>query len=103
MSIGPRFSLAFDPEKVGLVIIKQRLPILAGGSYQHVLKMVDLAVMPNDKCQENLRTYTRLNSTFVLHDSFLCAGGQQGVDTCQGDGGGPLVCLAKDGVSYIQV
>jgi len=28
----------------------------------------------------------------MLHQSFTCAGGESGKDTCTGDGGSPLVC-----------
>ena len=42
---------------------------------------------------------------FMLHKSFLCAGGKRGEDTCKGDGGGPLLCRLP-GVEeerYVQV
>ena len=29
------------------------------------------------------------------HKSHLCAGGEEGRDTCTGDGGGPLFCVKK--------
>lgn len=61
------------------------------GKYSVILKRIDLPVMPRQQCQTNLRT-TRLGKFFELHSSFLCAGGEQGKDTCKGDGGSPLVC-----------
>uniref|UniRef100_U5ERE0 Phenoloxidase-activating factor 2 n=1 Tax=Corethrella appendiculata TaxID=1370023 RepID=U5ERE0_9DIPT len=61
------------------------------GKYQVILKKVHLPVVPHAKCQQALRT-TRLGKRFNLHDSFLCAGGEPGKDTCRGDGGSPLVC-----------
>lgn len=61
------------------------------GKYQVILKKIELPIVNRDKCQEDLRK-TRLGKYFELHDSFICAGGEQGKDTCKGDGGSPLVC-----------
>ncbi|XP_055372218.1 phenoloxidase-activating factor 2-like [Condylostylus longicornis] len=61
------------------------------GKYQVILKKIDIPVVPNNKCQESLRK-TRFGERFILHDSFICAGGELGKDTCKGDGGGPLNC-----------
>ena len=63
---------------------------------RHMKAIRGLPIVPNDQCQEDLRTKTRLPSVFNLHDNFLCAGGIEGKDTCEGDGGGPLVCRGKD-------
>jgi len=74
----------------------------AVGQYQVVLKEIDLPVVGHDQCQDSLRT-TRLGQKFKLHDSFLCAGGVAGKDTCKGDGGSPLVCPSKyDPDTYVQ-
>lgn len=43
---------------------------------------MDLPIVPRDQCQELLRT-TRLGRKFKLHESFLCAGGVAGADTCK--------------------
>lgn len=64
------------------------------GHYQVILKKVDLPVVPRDTCQDSLRQ-TRLGKYFQLHESFICAGGEPGKDTCKGDGGSPLVCPSK--------
>ncbi|XP_055837944.1 phenoloxidase-activating factor 2-like [Episyrphus balteatus] len=61
------------------------------GKYPNILKKIDLPVVSNDKCQNDLRK-TRLGRYFELHSSFMCAGGERDKDTCQGDGGSPLVC-----------
>merc|ERR1711962_1522492 len=74
----------------------------AAGQYQVVLKEIDLPVVRHDQCEAKLRT-TRLGRRFQLDDSFICAGGQDGKDTCKGDGGSPLVCPSKyDPYTYIQ-
>ncbi|XP_068158408.1 phenoloxidase-activating factor 2 isoform X2 [Drosophila tropicalis] len=64
------------------------------GEYQVILKKIDLPVVEKNICQSNLRE-TRLGQHFNLHDSFICAGGEKGKDTCKGDGGSPLVCPIK--------
>ncbi|XP_067000979.2 phenoloxidase-activating factor 2 [Anabrus simplex] len=72
------------------------------GKYQVILKKVELPAVPRAECMERLRR-TRLGKHFILHESFICAGGERGRDTCQGDGGGPLVCpLAHDSSRYVQ-
>jgi len=69
------------------------------GSYQHVLKEVEVPVHSHGQCERMLQR-TRLGPNFVLHQGFLCAGGEEGKDACKGDGGGPLVCEVN-GVSQL--
>ncbi|XP_058460639.1 phenoloxidase-activating factor 2-like [Malaya genurostris] len=61
------------------------------GTYQVILKKIELPIVTPSQCQTALRT-TRLGPKFTLHKSFICAGGEKGRDTCKGDGGSPLVC-----------
>ncbi|CAG9574935.1 unnamed protein product [Danaus chrysippus] len=61
------------------------------GRYAVILKRVDVDMVPFDQCA-NLLKRTRLGNHFQLHRSFVCAGGEEGRDTCQGDGGAPLSC-----------
>ena len=75
------------------------------GKYQHILKKIELPLVPRDICQLGLRK-TRLGPAFRLHESFVCAGGEPGRDTCKGDGGSPLVCPiagTKNPTRYVQV
>uniref|UniRef100_A0A2M3Z019 Putative serine protease n=1 Tax=Anopheles braziliensis TaxID=58242 RepID=A0A2M3Z019_9DIPT len=69
------------------------------GTYQVILKKIELPVMPRAQCQTALRT-TRLGRRFKLHSSFICAGGEKGRDTCKGDGGSPLVCPIPGSVNH---
>merc|ERR1712038_1581368 len=74
----------------------------AAGEYQVVLKEIDLPVVGHQECQDSLRR-TRLGRNFQLDDSFICAGGVAGKDTCKGDGGSPLVCASKaDPFTFVQ-
>lgn len=50
------------------------------GEMQNVLKKITMPIVPKEDCQKALRD-TRLGKYFLLHDSFMCAGGE-GVDTC---------------------
>ncbi|XP_044009873.1 uncharacterized protein LOC122853451 isoform X2 [Aphidius gifuensis] len=61
------------------------------GKYQNILKEVDVPVVSNAICENQMRK-TRLGPSFNLHPGFICAGGEKGKDACRGDGGGPMVC-----------
>ncbi|XP_017065633.1 phenoloxidase-activating factor 2 isoform X2 [Drosophila eugracilis] len=61
------------------------------GKYSAIMKSVPLPIVEFNYCQVLLRS-TRLGPKFALDRSFICAGGQRGIDTCQGDGGAPLAC-----------
>jgi len=65
------------------------------GQFQSNLQSVKLGVVDHDKCEILLKN-TTLTAVFRLHESFVCAGGQEGYDTCTGDGGGPLACLDQN-------
>ncbi|KAL0852988.1 hypothetical protein ABMA27_012771 [Loxostege sticticalis] len=57
---------------------------------QQTQKMVELPVVERSSCQTKIRTGLK-NEYYSLDASMMCAGGA-GQDTCQGDGGAPLVC-----------
>lgn len=67
------------------------------GRYQAIMKKVELPIVESSQCQTSLRGALK-RPTFTLNESFLCAGGEGGLDTCKGDGGSPLVCEI-DGIS----
>lgn len=52
------------------------------GRYEVILKKLDLPVVPRERCEDSLRR-TRLGRYFKLDDSFVCAGGEKGKDTCR--------------------
>lgn len=70
------------------------------GKYQTRMRKVTLPVISRDTCQTLFRN-TRLGFGFQLDESFICAGGQENLDTCTGDGGGPLACRTPSG-TYVQ-
>lgn len=62
------------------------------GTFQSVLKKVDLPVVGRQECESALRYQTKLGKFFRLHQSAMCAGGERGKDACEGDGGSGLYC-----------
>lgn len=56
-----------------------------------ILKKISLPIVPRDLCETILQS-TRLGLYFILDPSNICAGGNPHEDTCEGDGGSPLVC-----------
>ncbi|KAG5669222.1 hypothetical protein PVAND_017114 [Polypedilum vanderplanki] len=61
-------------------------------NYQSILKEIDLPLIDQTTCEAQLKA-TRLGENFTLdRNSFVCAGGEEGKDSCAGDGGNGLVC-----------
>lgn len=52
------------------------------GKYSVIMKKVPLPMVPVHSCLDRLRK-TRLGPRFQLHNSFVCAGGEENIDTCQ--------------------
>ena len=71
------------------------------GRYSTILKEVTYPIVDSATCQDQLRR-TRLGPFFELDDSFICAGGIRGVDTCKGDGGSPLTCRMRGSNKWVQ-
>uniref|UniRef100_A0A146M6H5 Phenoloxidase-activating factor 2 n=2 Tax=Lygus hesperus TaxID=30085 RepID=A0A146M6H5_LYGHE len=74
---------------------------MEGDSHQ-VLKKTTLPIVPRDVCQLRLREIEEVGADFELHESFVCAGGVERKDTCQGDGGSPLICPIKGKIDRYQ-
>lgn len=61
------------------------------------LRFVKVPIVDRNVCEKKFQS-TKLGSRFKLHESFVCAGGEEGLDSCTNDGGSPLVC--SNGESY---
>jgi len=66
------------------------------GNYSTVLRKAYLNLVQFEKCQYLIRKRIQ-DPTFILDESFVCAGGELGKDACTGDAGGPLACPDKYG------
>jgi len=71
------------------------------GHFQVRLKEIHLPIINRHECETRLKK-TRLGSFFELDDSFICAGGERGIDTCKGDGGAPLICRHHESDLWVQ-
>ena len=58
---------------------------------------VDLPLVDKEECERRLRPVFQARglTNWSLKPSEICAGGVPGKDTCQGEGGAPLVCYDK--------
>lgn len=65
------------------------------------LKYAKVPLVARNTCERQFQS-NRLGPRFKLHESFICAGGEAGIDSCTNDGGSPLVCQRSDG-SYALV
>ncbi|KAL1422756.1 hypothetical protein MTO96_021731 [Rhipicephalus appendiculatus] len=68
----------------------RRLPGIGGPIALRVREAV-LPVVEDRDCTAKINAVTE--KQFLMPASSYCAGGEKGDDACQGDGGGPMVCL----------
>ncbi|CAG5056917.1 unnamed protein product [Parnassius apollo] len=54
------------------------------------IREAELPIVNDSECVRKVNAVTE--KVFILPSSSFCAGGEEGHDACQGDGGGPLVC-----------
>jgi len=73
------------------------------GNFNFIQNKVDVPLMNFNSCDRVMRQEMRAlgRPNFRLSRSELCAGGETEKDACEGDGGAPLVCLAKNQRWYV--
>ena len=60
----------------------------------------DVPIVSHQECKMSLDSTNMLSTHFRLHDSFICAGGEEGIDSCQGDVGSLLICPISNKEGY---
>ena len=68
-----------------------------------IISQISLPLVSKTECEARLRPEFRSRgvNSWDLHSSEICAGGEPGVDSCDGEGGAPLVCLDEVGLKEI--
>ncbi|KAF2893057.1 hypothetical protein ILUMI_13116 [Ignelater luminosus] len=61
------------------------------GKFSDKMRKIKFLPLDDEYCETTFRS-SRLGKWFKLHPSFLCAQNKYGSDTCDGNGGAPLVC-----------
>ncbi|KAI8042663.1 hypothetical protein M5D96_003980 [Drosophila gunungcola] len=61
-------------------------------NYMNILKKIEVPIVDRYTCERQLHELLRYSSDFRLDDTLMCAGGEIGKDSCDGDGGAPLFC-----------
>ena len=69
------------------------------GKFSDVLKKINLNNIPHGECNERFKK--PFKGRFTVDKSQLCVGGEEGKDTCTGDGGSPHVCVQNE--KFVQV
>lgn len=63
---------------------------IAAGPIPLRIREAEIPIVSDTECIRKVNAVTE--KIFILPASSFCAGGEEGNDACQGDGGGPLVC-----------
>ena len=74
-----------------------------GSKFSLIFSQISLPLVSKTECEARLRPEFRSRgvNSWDLHSSEICAGGEPGVDSCDGEGGAPLVCLDEVGLKGI--
>jgi len=105
-SIPPSYNAACLPLSIDQFTEKsERCWVAAWGSYLDRQREVDLPLLSREQCIDRLGPAFQARGVFswAPQESEICAGGEEGKDTCLGEGGAPLVCLDVERDQYYAV